>query len=95
MERKRFGPTWAYGLTDVGGAAKWPGGQGSNCGGCHRTEAQDAPCDHNLLRSGDVGACGSGRDLPQRPGIGDQSSVILDIFKKIKSIINERERERE
>lgn len=28
-----------------------------------RTEAQDVRREHNLHRSGDMGACGSGRDL--------------------------------
>lgn len=44
-----------------------------------RTEVQDARQEHNLLRSGGVDACGSGRDMSQRPGIGDQSSAILDL----------------
>lgn len=45
-----------------------------------RTEAQDARREHNVHRSGDVGVCGSGRDLSQRPGIGDQSSAVIDFF---------------
>lgn len=76
MERKRFGSTWDLGMADVGPAAEWPGKQGG-----YQIRGPGCPAGARPSQVKGYGCLWQWKGfVSQRPGIGDQSSAILDMI---------------